>query len=408
MPESSNASPEVAVAAESGVVARAVPDALKIAGAWSWRVIGVLVLIGVLVWLVVQLHIVVIPVAVAVLLSSLLTPIKHRFLRWGWPRWLAVVAVFLGLLVVLGGLVTLVVLTLRAGLPEFETQIGKSYEKFLAFLRTSPFGFSETDLQNLLGSASKTVQKNSGTVVTGALAGASTVGDIAVGLLLTLFTTLFFVLDGAGIWRWTVRLAPSRARAAVDGAGRAVWLSVGEYARVQIVVALIDAIGVGLVAFVLRLPFVSAIAVLVFLSAFIPIVGAVTAGALAVLVALVYPGLFPENTVLQAIIMLAGVIAVNQLEAHVLQPLLMGNAVRLHPVAVVISVALGSLLGGIAGAVFAVPLAAALNSAVKYLAGGTWKGQPPPDLRDVPKDVDAKPSTRRGRRPRPQDVKTVA
>src|SRR3978361_1229859 len=113
MPESSNASPEVAVAAESGVVARAVPDALKIAGAWSWRVIGVLVLIGVLIWLVVQLHIVVIPVAVAVLLSSLLTPIKHRFLRWGWPRWLAVVAVFLGLLVVLGGLVALVVLTLR-------------------------------------------------------------------------------------------------------------------------------------------------------------------------------------------------------------------------------------------------------------------------------------------------------
>lgn len=390
------------------IVSRAVPTGLKIAGAWSWRVIGILVLIGVLIFLVVQLHIVVIPLAVAVLLSSLLTPVKHRLLRWGWPRWLAVVTVFLGLLVVIAGLITLVVVTLRIGLPDFETQIGKSYDKFLDFLKTSPFGFSETDLTNLIASATKTVQSNSGKVVSGAVAGASTVGDIGVGLLLTLFSTLFFVIDGAGIWRWCVRLAPRRARAAVDGAGRAVWLSVGEYARVQIIVALIDAVGIGIVAFILQLPFVFAIAVLVFLAAFIPIVGAVTTGVLAVIIALVYPGLIPNNTVLQAIIMLAGVIAVNQLESHVLQPLLMGTAVRLHPVAVVISVALGSLLGGIAGAVFAVPFAAALNSAVKYIAGGSWKGQPPPDVGEVAEDDEAKPTRRRNRKPRPQDVKTVA
>jgi predicted PurR-regulated permease PerM len=395
-------------ASDAAVVTRAVPTGLKIAGAWAWRVVGVLVLIAVLIFLIVQLHIVVIPIAVAVLLSSLLTPIKNRLIRAHWPRWLAVLTVFLGLLVVMAGLVTLVVVTLRIGLPDFETQIGKSYEKFLAFLRTSPFGFSQKDLQNLFDSATKTVQKNSGTVVSGAVAGASTVGDIGVGLLLTLFTTLFFVLDGRGIWRWVVRLAPRRARAGIDGAGRAIWLSVGEYARVQIIVALIDAIGISLVAFILQLPFVFAIGVLVFLAAFIPIVGAVTTGVLAVLVALVYPGLIPGNTVLQAIIMLAGVIAVNQLESHVLQPLLMGTAVRLHPVAVVLAVALGSLLGGIAGAVFAVPLAAAVNSAVKYLAGGSWKGQPPPDVEEVPKDEDARPSRRRDRKPRPQDVKTVA
>lgn len=394
-------------AESAAIVDRAVPMGLKIAGAWSWRVIGVLVLIAVVLFLVVELHIVVIPIAVAVLLSSLLTPVKRRLLRWGWPRWLAVLATFLGLLIVIAGLVTLVVLTLRAGLPGFETQVGKSYDKFLAFVRTSPFGFSETDLNNLVASATKAVQSNSGSIVSGAVAGASTVGDIAVGLLLTLFTTLFFVLDGAGIWRWCVRLAPRRARAAVDGAGRAVWLSVGEYARVQIIVALIDAVGIGIVAAILHLPFVFAIAVVVFLGAFIPIVGAITTGSLAVIVALIYPGLIPNNTVLQAIIMLAGLIAVNQLESHILQPLLMGNAVRLHPVAVVISVALGSLLGGIAGAVFAVPFAAALNSAVKYLAGGSWKDETPPPVDDVPHE-DAKPSRRRDRRPRPQDVKTVA
>lgn len=390
------------------IVSRAVPVGLKIAGAWSWRVIGVLVLIAALLFLIVQLHIVVIPVAVAVLLSSLLTPVKRRLLKWGWPRWLAVVVTFVGLLVILAGLVTLVVLTLRAGLPDFEKQAAKSYETFLAFLRTGPLGFNETDLENLITSATKAVQSNSGSLVSGAVAGAATIGDLAVGLLLTLFTTLFFVLDGAGIWRWCVRLAPRRARAAVDGAGRAVWLSVGEYARVQIIVALIDAIGIGIVAAILQLPFVFAIAVVVFLGAFIPIVGAVTTGSLAVIVALIYPGLFPDNTVLQAVVMLAGLIAVNQLESHILQPLLMGTAVRLHPIAVVISVALGSLLGGIAGAVFAVPFAAALNSAVKFLAGGSWKGQPPPPTADLPHDEQDRPSRRRDRRPRPQDVKTVA
>ncbi|GAA4736526.1 AI-2E family transporter [Amnibacterium soli] len=408
MPESPSAAPEAAVAAESGVVARTVPDGLKIAGAWSWRLIGVIVLGAVLLYLVGLLHIVVIPVAIALLLSGLLTPLKKRLMRLGWPRWAAVTVAFVGLLVVIAGLVTLVVITFQAGLPGFEAQLAKSYAKFLQFLKTSPFGFNEQDLQNLISSGTATVQKNSGKIAAGAVAGASTAGDIGIGLLLTLFSTLFFVLDGPGIWRWCLRLAPTRARAAIDGAAHSVWLSIGEYVRIQLVVALIDAVGIGLVAFILQLKFVVPIAVLVFLGAFIPIVGAVSAGALAVVVALVYPGLIPQSTPTQALIMLAGLIAVNQLEAHVLQPLLMGNAVRLHPLAVVLSVALGSLLGGIAGAVFAVPFAAALNSAVKFIAGGTWKGQPPPDLSKVPEDDDAKPSRRRNRQPRPQDVKTVA
>lgn len=404
--------PDGALADPSAVVDHAIPVGVRIAGAWSWRIIGVLILIALVLFVIVQLHIVVIPIAVAVLLSALLTPLKNRLLRFGWPRWLAVVTTFVGLLVVLAGLITLVVITFREGLPGFETQVAKSYSKLIEFLKTSPLGFSDTDLKSLIAQATKAVQSNSGSVVTGALAGASTVGDIAVGLLLALFSTLFFILDGAGIWRWCVRLAPRRARAAVDGGGRAVWLSVGEYTRVQVIVALIDAVGIGLVAFILGLPFAFPIAVLVFLGAFIPIVGAVTTGSLAVIVALVYPGhFFPDNTVVQAIVMLAGLIAVNQLESHILQPLLMGNAVRLHPVAVVISVALGSLLGGIAGAVFAVPFAAALNSAVKYIAGGAWKDEPAPPEGPMPREPEHGGPLARWRRRRaaePQDVTTVA
>jgi predicted PurR-regulated permease PerM len=211
---------------------------------------------------------------------------------------------------------------------------------------------------------------------------------------------LFYLIDGAGIWRWCTRLAPRKARAAVDGAGRAAWLSLHEYVRVQIVVALIDGVAIGIVAAILRVPFAIPIGVVVFLGAFIPIVGSVTTGLLAVLVALVY------NDPINALFMLIGVVAVNQIESHVLHPLLMGTVVRLHPIAVVLAVAGGSILAGIIGAVFAVPFAAATNSAVKYIAGGEWKDRPAPPTGPVPADGD--PSPRRDDDPRPNDVKTTA
>lgn len=355
------------------------PVSVRIAGAWSWRILGVVALLWVAILLVAALHTVVIPVLVATLLSGLLTPLKNAMTRRGVPRWLAVLITFLGTLAVIAGLVVLVVTTFRTGLGGFEEKIVQGYKNLIELLKTSPLGITDADVQNWLSSVTTTISKNSGTILAGALSGATLVGDILIGLLLSLFVTLFFLIDGAGIWRWCVRLAPKRARAAVDGAGKAAWLSIREYSRIQIVVALIDAVGIGLVAFLLHLPFYVPIAVLVFLTAFIPFVGAIVGGGLAIVVALVYGG------PLAALIMLAGVIGVNQLEAHVLQPLLMGGAVRLHPVAVVLTVATGSLLAGIAGAVFAVPFVAAMNSAVKYIAGGEWKSDPP---RREPQDVE--------------------
>lgn len=392
--------PDDALRDPDDVVARAIPVSVRIAGAWSWRIVGVVILAGVLVYLVALLHIVVVPVLVATLLSGLLTPFKNRLTRLGWPRWLAVVVPFLGTIVVIAGLVVLVVLTLRTGIGGIEQRTVAGYQSLLSTLKASPLGITDADVRNAMASVTATVQKNSGTILAGALSGASIVSDILVGLVLSLFLTLFFLIDGEGIWRWCVRVAPRRARAAVDGAGRAAWLSVGEYARVQILVALIDAVGIGLVALLLGVGWslVVPIAVLVFLAAFIPFVGAVVTGGLAVLVVLLYVG------PVQALIMLAGVIGVNQLESHILQPLLMGNAVRLHPVAVVLSVATGSLLGGIAGAVFAVPFVAAVNSAVQFIAGGAWKDDtPPPALEEPPTRA------RRSRRtkPEPQDVTTV-
>lgn len=377
----------------------ALPFAVRLAGAFSWRMLAVAGAAAVVVYLVILLHIVVVPLLVAILLTGLLMPVRNR-LRRALPKGIAVAITFVGLLVALAGLILLVVVTIRSGLAQFESQVGKRVEALHDAL--SAFGISDTDLQNAIATVTKEVQSSSGAIASGALAGASTVGDIVVGLLLALFSTLFFLIDGEGIWRWVVRIAPRGARSAIDGGGRAAWLSIGEYARVQVVVALIDAIGIGIGAAILHLPFFVPIAVLVFLGAFIPFVGAVVTGGLAVIIALLY-----INPV-TALIMLGIVILTNQLESHVLQPLLMGGAVRLHPIAVVVAVASGSVLGGITGAVFAVPLVAAANSLIKYLAGGAWKSDSPPPDGPVPQQPEGASRPRRRRRPRPQDVTTVA
>ncbi|MGL4257833.1 MAG: AI-2E family transporter, partial [Microbacterium sp.] len=181
------------------------------------------------------------------------------------------------------------------------------------------------------------------------------------------FILLCLLADGAGIWRWTLRLFPKRARPAADGAGRAGWVTVVNYARTQLLVATIDAVGIGLGAFLLGVPLAIPVAVLVFLGAFVPIVGAVVTGAVAVFLALVYNGPWI------ALWMLVVVLGVQQLEGHVLQPLLMGSAVKVHPLAVVLVVAGGAMIAGIPGALFAVPLAAFVNVVAVYVGQRAWE-----------------------------------
>jgi predicted PurR-regulated permease PerM len=200
---------------------------------------------------------------------------------------------------------------------------------------------------------------------------------VLTGTLLTLFATLFIVIDGRGIWSWIVRLFPRRARVAVHGAGDAGWLTLTTFVKVQIFVAFVDAVGIGIGAVILQLPLAIPIAIAVFLASFIPVVGAVVTGILAVFVALVYHG------PVIALIMLGVVLLVQQVEGHVLQPLVMGSAVRVHPLAVVFSVAAGSFVAGIPGALFAVPLVATLNVIVRYIAGGEWRVNPRPQVKDV-------------------------
>jgi predicted PurR-regulated permease PerM len=204
---------------------------------------------------------------------------------------------------------------------------------------------------------------------------------VLAGFFIVLFATYFFLADGARIWSWFVRLAPRAARAHVDSSGQVAWVSLTQFVRATVIVAAVDALGIMIVAAILGVPFVMAIGVLVFLGAFVPMVGATIAGTVAVLVALVAQG--PVT----ALLMLGGVILVQQIEGHVLQPFLMGRFVSVHPLGVIVAIGCGVLLAGIAGALMAVPLAAAANAVVQHLASNTDIGEDEPD-EELEEDIE--------------------
>lgn len=249
------------------------------------------------------------------------------------------------------------------GIGELWDQASQGVEALLAWLAAGPLGLSPETVDGWWQQLQGALADSGSQLVSGALKATETVGAVLAGALIALFCTFFFLLDGRAIWTWVVRLLPLRARDRAHQAGRRGWVTLGGYTRTQILVAAVDAVGIGVSAAVLRVPLALPLAVLVFLGSFVPIVGALVTGAVAVLVALVAQG--PGV----ALIMLAAVLAVQQLEGHVLQPFLMGHAVSLHPVAVLLVVAGGSLVAGIIGALLAVPIAATLNTVVLYLHG---------------------------------------
>lgn len=355
----------------------AVPLGMRIAGAWSWRILALAGVLALFVFLIIQLRLIVIPIMVAVLLAALLVPFVQLLRRHRWPKWLAVTLAEVGLLAVVTGLVFLVVTQVRNGFPDLQAQTVRAYRDFVAFLAQPPLNLSEADINNYVSDVARQLQSDEGLLVSGALSFGSTAGHVAAGVLLVLFATLFMLIDGRGIWNWTVRLFPRSARTAVDGSGRAGWVTLTNFVRVQIFVAAVDAIGIGAFAFFLGLPLAIPIAVAVFLGSFIPVVGAVLTGTVAVFIALIYQG------PIIALIMLGGVLLVQQVEGHVLQPLIMGTAVKVHPLAVVVAVAAGGFLAGIPGALFAVPVVATVNAMVKYMVSGAWRVNRNPDLKDV-------------------------
>jgi predicted PurR-regulated permease PerM len=350
-----------------------VPFGLRTAAAWSWRLIVVIAGFYVLLHAAAYVAVVIVPVIVALLLAALLQPGAAALARRGWRRSLAASAMLLVGLAVVAGIITLVVERFTAGFSDLAAQVSQGLEEVETFVvRTFPI--TKNQLEDAVGQMQDFLVSNDEDLATGAITTATTVGEVFTGIVLSLFTLFFFLKDGRSIWLWLVGLFPRDARAYLDEAARRSWRTLISYVRATVVVALVDAIGIGIGLAVLGVPLVIPLAALVFLGAFIPIIGSFLAGSVAVLVALVSVG------PIKALIALAIVVLVMQLEGHVLQPLLLGRAVHVHPLAVVLSIAAGLLIAGIFGALIAVPVVACANVAGTYLSR-RHEGPRPPEPR---------------------------
>ncbi|HEU5107674.1 MAG TPA: AI-2E family transporter [Micromonosporaceae bacterium] len=350
-----------------------VPHGLRIAAAWAWRLLVIGVVAFYLIKLVGNLRIVIIPLVVALLLSALLAPAVRLLLRAGVPRSLATGVVLVAGLAAVVGTITLVVNQFINGLPDLSENVTRGIRQIQDWLRDGPMNLSDDQLDQAVQAAEDWLNTNSASLTSTTISTATTLFEIITGILLVLFSMFFFLRDGRKIWRFMVRLLPTAARSRVADAGSASWATLVAYVRATVLVAFIDAVGIGLALVLLNVPFAFPLAALVFLGAFVPIVGATLSGTVAVLIALVDE----DGGLVKALLVLAAVILVQQLEGHVLQPLIMGKAVAIHPLAVIVAIAAGVVLAGIVGALIAVPLVAVLNTGIRRLASSSR--EPPPD-----------------------------
>ncbi|GMA42216.1 AI-2E family transporter [Mobilicoccus caccae] len=340
----------------------AVPFGLRVAAGVSWRVLLVAAALYLLGQIIGRTSTVVIPVAVALLLTSLLMPaavfLNHK-LRF--PRALAAITTLLGALAILIGLLYFAGNQVVVGVSQLSGQVEQGVNQIQNWLRDGPLAGPQ--ISQAIDQGRNWVQSNAGPLTSGAVSGAVTAGNLVVATIMALFAIFFFLSDGDRMWAWFVRLAPKEIRSPIHEAGRRGWVTLSSYVKTQVIVAAVDAVLIGLGAFLLGLPLVVPLALIVFFSAAIPVVGAVVSGALAVILALVVQG------PLIALAMMGVVLAVQQIEGNLLQPILMSKAVSLHPLATILGVAVGSYLFGIVGALFAVPVLAVTNTVVLYLNG---------------------------------------
>ncbi len=284
----------------------------------------------------------------AILLTALLEPFSRRLRSVGLPDWLAALTVLVVTLALLAGVVTLLLTRAQAQSNDLQGAVVDGLDKLRQFADNLPLPIPDDRLDkgasDLAGAALDALPSPA--------AGAGLATQVLSGIALALFAWFFLLKDGRTMWDWAVGWAPRSRAAAVDRAGQATWDVLTAYVRGTTVIALADATGIGIAMLVIGVPLVASLSVLVFLGAYVPIVGAFLSGSLACIVALVALG--PA----EALVLLACVLVVQQLEGNFLQPLVMGRALRLHPLAIVTAVAVGTTVAGVLGALISVPLVA--------------------------------------------------
>jgi predicted PurR-regulated permease PerM len=349
-----------------------VPGWLQLAGGWAWR----LLVVGLVIYLAFRvasaLRLVVLPSVAALLLTALLRPLTSRLRRAGLPALAATWCTVLVVVAVLAGAGVLVATQTSADYQALVRELGNSVQALERSLAGPPFHFHQASLQQLANRLLAYLKHHQSAVAGTVLSGGKIFLEFLAGLVLTIFVTFFLLKDGDRIWAWLTGFLAPEGRRRARGAGQAAWHALTYYVRGTMAVAAIHAVVIGLALWVLGVPLLAPLVILVFLAAFVPLIGILVAGALAVAVTLGTRGW------LAALVLVAIFILENQLESHLLQPLVVGRMVRLHPLAIILVLAVGAAIAGIAGAVVAVPITAAVVRAGPYLRGRAGPAPPAP------------------------------
>ncbi len=340
-----------------------VPAMLAGGAAICWRLLVIGVTFFALVLVLNRLTIVVVPIFVAVFFTAML----HRPVHWlrgrGMGRMAATWTVLLAAIALVVGIGYLMVAVSSGQAQQITNQLNDVSTQLQKFLHHIPGVGGSSGVNNLTDRLVSWVQQHRSAVMGGVLTAGRYAGEIITGLIISFFLTYFFLADGDRIWSWTVRLLSPGTQRSINGAGHRAFRVLSGWVVGTAVIACIHAVVIGFVLWLLGTPLVIPLAVLVFVGSFIPVVGAFLFGGVAVLVTLVTQGW------VSALILLMVLLVENQIEAHLLQPFIVGRAVRLHPVAIVLVLAGAGALAGLIGAIVAVPLVAALHAAVKYATG---------------------------------------
>jgi predicted PurR-regulated permease PerM len=311
-------------------------------------------------WVLSKLRIVVVPVLAAVLVATLLVPPTDFLRRRGTPSALATGLVMVLSALGLAGVFALIGPPFIDQFDELEQSVDEGIDEVVGWLVEGPLHLERGEIDDAIDRGISTLGEQSGSIGQGVLSGASLFAEIVAGLLLLLVLVFFFVHDGRRMWGWAVSLAPARHRETMEGAGREVWSAISGYMRGVALIAVVDAVLIGIALALIGVPLVVPLMVVVFLGAFIPLVGAFVAGAVAVLVALISEGIVAAGLVAGAIFV------IQQVEGDLLYPNIVGRVIRLHPVAILLALTAGTVIAGIVGALLAVPVAAAAWVAFDY------------------------------------------
>ena len=349
-----------------------VPRPLVTAAAISWRSLVVAAAVLAVVYVLVRLRLVVLPVIVALFVTTLLRPPARWLMSRGLPNLVASLAVLLASIALVLALVGLLGPTVVDEFGALSEDVREGVNEATSFVTSGPLDVSQEQIDSVMDSARDQLQANGGAITRGAVSGAVLVGELITGLLLAAVLVFFFIKDGERIWGWVVGLFPARRRHEVNEVGQRAWRTLSGYLRGIALVGLVDAVLIGIVLVVVGVPLVPALMLLTFLGAFFPVVGAFFAGLVSTLVALA------SNGLVAALIVLGAIIVIQQLEGDLVFPVVVGRALDLHPVAILLVLTAGGVLGGVVGAFLAVPLAAVVNDAASYLRSRRPEPEPAP------------------------------